>query len=118
MSKLLPSVTAPGTATEEESQRRTATGTDDTGDGTDDAGGSRWRRRAVYAAGGLGAVLVYRRLRGRKERNADVASADDPAGESKTGRSLKRRLGGRAGRLAVGFVAASAAKRLLRRRQR
>ncbi|WP_353633927.1 hypothetical protein ABSL23_12290 [Halobacterium sp. NMX12-1] len=113
MSKLLPSVTGRETTADAESQLPATEG-DDASDGADDTGGSRWRRRAVYAAGGLGAALVYRRLRGR-DATADTVDADEG---SKTGRSLKRRVGGRAGRLAAGFVAASVTKRLLRRWQR
>lgn len=116
MSKLLPSVTGRETTADAESQSP-ATGGDDAGDGADDTGGSRWRRRAVYAAGGLGTVLVYRRLRGR-DATADAADAADADDGAKTGRSLKRWVGGRAGRLAAGFVAASVTKRLLRRWQR
>lgn len=124
MSKLLPSVSAPGTAAEEESQRRAPKGADDTGDGPGDAGGTRWRRRAVYAAGGLAAVVAYRRLRGRSGRNADpartagAAGVDDEAAGADDGRSSDRRVGSRVKRLAAGFVAASVAKRLLRRWQR
>lgn len=121
MSNLLPTGTAGETDATDDVDRGQA------GRGAG-SGGSSLRRRAALVAAGLGGLLLYRRLRGRSSKESEAVAdtrtesfgaSETPSAERTEQRSKsKGRLRKRASRVAVGFVAAAAARRLLRRWQR